>query len=150
MTSINQINANRKNAARSRGPRTGAGKGRASRNALRHGLTVSVLKESAVWPEAQKLAAAVAGPNASGERLAQALTIAERQLELIRIRDVQVNLMNSAGLASIVDSEGLAQGAVSGEAMLEALPQLLRWHDYERKILSRRKRAMRALFNSDL
>jgi len=83
--------------------------------------------------------------------LREALTIAERQLELIRIRDAQVNLMNSAGLASLMDSEGLVQGAVSGAAMLETLRQLFRWHDYERKILSRRKRAMRAFhFNSEL
>jgi hypothetical protein len=151
MASNEQITTNRKNAARSRGPRTGAGKARASHNALRHGLTVSVLKDSAVWPEAEKLAAAIAGPNASSERLAQALTIAERQLELIRIRDAQVNLMNCAGLASLMDSEGLVQGAVSGAAMLETLRQLFRLHEYERKILSRRNRAMRAFhFNSEL
>lgn len=104
-----------------------------------------------MWPEAEKLAADIAGPSAGSERLAQALTIAERQLELIRIRDAQVNLMNSAGIASLMDLEGRGQGALSGEAMLEALPRLFRWHDYERKILSRRKRAMRAfLSNSDL
>jgi hypothetical protein len=151
MTSIDQIIANRKNAARSRGPRTGAGKARASRNALRHGLTISVLKDLAAWPEAEKLAGVIAGPNASGERLTQALTIAETQLDLRRIRDAQTNLMNSACLGSLTESEGRGQGALSGEATLEVLPQLLRWHDYERKILSRRKRAMRAfLFNLEV
>jgi hypothetical protein len=40
--------ANRANARRSTGPRTAAGKARASRNAVRHGLSVSVLADPAL------------------------------------------------------------------------------------------------------
>ena len=46
MASKRQIKANRKNAARSTGPRTFAGKQRVRRNALRHGLS-RCLRENA-------------------------------------------------------------------------------------------------------
>lgn len=39
MTSLLQIEANRRNALRSTGPRTETGRAVASRNALKHGLT---------------------------------------------------------------------------------------------------------------
>jgi hypothetical protein len=50
MTSQAKINANRKNAARSTGPRTPAGKSSASKNALRHGLLAKI----ASLPEADQ------------------------------------------------------------------------------------------------
>src|SRR3954469_10763223 len=47
MTSKKQTEANRKNAKRSTGPRTDAGKAASSRNALRHGL----LSEASTLPD---------------------------------------------------------------------------------------------------
>ena len=43
MTSLQQIEANRRNAQNSTGPRTEAGKQRSSRNAVRHGLTAETV-----------------------------------------------------------------------------------------------------------
>jgi len=43
MTSATQLEANRRNAQHSTGPRTGAGKARSSRNALKHGFTGRLL-----------------------------------------------------------------------------------------------------------
>ena len=43
MTSLKQIEANRRNAQNSTGPRTEAGKKRSSRNAVRHGLTAETV-----------------------------------------------------------------------------------------------------------
>ena len=43
MTSIRQIEANRRNALRSTGPKTEEGKQRASQNAVRHGLTAETV-----------------------------------------------------------------------------------------------------------
>ena len=45
MTSLKQIEANRRNAQSSTGPRTEAGKQRSSRNAVRHGLTAETVIE---------------------------------------------------------------------------------------------------------
>ena len=45
MTSLKQIEANRRNAQNSTGPRTEAGKERSSRNAVRHGLTAETVIE---------------------------------------------------------------------------------------------------------
>ena len=46
MASVKQLSANRRSARRSTGPRTSAGKSRASKNAIKHGLTA----EQAVLP----------------------------------------------------------------------------------------------------
>jgi hypothetical protein len=43
MTSVRQIEANRRNALRSTGPKTDTGKQRASQNAVRHGLTAETV-----------------------------------------------------------------------------------------------------------
>ena len=45
MTSLKQIEANRRNAENSTGPRSEAGKQRSSRNAIRHGLTAETVIE---------------------------------------------------------------------------------------------------------
>lgn len=43
MTSLRQIESNRRNAQKSTGPKTQSGKERASQNAVRHGLTVETV-----------------------------------------------------------------------------------------------------------
>ena len=60
MGSDRQIAANRQNARRSTGPRTSPGKKRACKNALRHGLAVS-LQSAKVSDEVKRLAHAIAG-----------------------------------------------------------------------------------------
>jgi hypothetical protein len=70
MTSAKQIRANRANAARSTGPQSARGRGRVSRNALRHGLSVRAGPQSdesrqAVERLAAELAAECANPDAA-------------------------------------------------------------------------------------
>ena len=55
MASERQIAANRRNARKSTGPRLGAGKNRASRNAYRHGLTLSRTSTAAYAKQLDKL-----------------------------------------------------------------------------------------------
>ncbi len=137
MTSIEQTEANRKNSARSRGPRTTGGKARSSRNALRHGLTVATLKDPTLAAEARRLTRTIVGPNPCGDRIAEASAIAQGRLELSRIRDAQNTLMDLYFVPAL-DSEA------SVDLAWEVLDVLLRWHDYERKIISRIRRATRA------
>ena len=61
MASERQIAANRRNARKSTGPRSGAGKKRASRNAYRHGLTSCVTSSAAVAKQLDKLIRKIAG-----------------------------------------------------------------------------------------
>ena len=54
MTSLRQIESNRRNALRSTGPKTEAGKQRSSKNAVRHGLTTETVIEPLEDPEDYK------------------------------------------------------------------------------------------------
>jgi hypothetical protein len=51
MTSLRQIESNRRNAQKSTGPKTDSGKQRASRNAIRHGLTAETVIQLLEDPE---------------------------------------------------------------------------------------------------
>ena len=78
--------ANRRNAARSTGPRTAKGRSRSAQNARRHGFASAVVDGTKLSEEAEKLARAVAGPDPSPQRLYYARIIAETQFTLARMR----------------------------------------------------------------
>jgi hypothetical protein len=167
MTSDRQIVSNRSNGRRSRGPRTAAGKASSSRNALRHGLAASVLDKPAMCAEVERLARAIAGNDADNFRLERARIIAEAQVDLVRIQDAKVTLMNSHTVGAMSadprhDATRNPQGAAanlepqsydaSGETRfapkfvmaptIEGLRQLARLERYENRAISRRKQAM--------
>jgi hypothetical protein len=77
MTSERQHRANRVNAEASTGPKSAAGKTRAARNALRHGLNVPVLSDAALAPDVEALARRIAGNAAGALLFEQARRIAE-------------------------------------------------------------------------
>jgi hypothetical protein len=88
MTTERRIVANRANAKRSSGPKSRAGKARASRNAHRHGLaacmTMDADRVSAVAALAREIQASMWGQI---DR-AGALAIAQAELEVLRVRAV--------------------------------------------------------------
>ena len=69
MTSARKLEANRRNAQASTGPRTAAGKARAAQNARRHGLSLAALCNPSCSGEVETLARAIAGADAGLERL---------------------------------------------------------------------------------
>ena len=89
MPSERQIAANRANARKSTGPRSASGKKRASRNALKHGLTTPI-SGAAVTREIEALARQIAGDPEDRLRMALARDAAEAQLDLARVQRVGV------------------------------------------------------------
>jgi hypothetical protein len=154
MTSQARIDANRRNARRSTGPRTSAGKARASRNARQHGLSIAVLEDAEASAEAERLALTLAGVAGDRTRLEQARSFAQAELDLLRVRAVRRALMsgNAEQAARETTAAAAAQPprdalTVVGDAtaMLNNLLQLERLERYERRAMSRRKKALRAL-----
>jgi hypothetical protein len=77
MSSEKQIAANRRNARKSRGPKTPAGKAVASRNALRHGLASISRHNPAVAPRIEGIARAICADTSNPSLFEQALIIGE-------------------------------------------------------------------------
>ena len=126
MTSPKQIAANRRNASRSTGPVTAQGKARASRNALRHGLSVPVYSAAAVAADSGEFALQLVGDTGARTEIDLARAAAEAQLELGRIRHEKQLLM-----------EVLMSGVSSPD-----MQGIRRLDHYERRAKSRRKRAL--------
>jgi hypothetical protein len=92
MASERQIAANRRNAQKSTGPHSAAGKKRASRNAYRHGL--SIPRSGAGFTRAvEELACSLVREGADASALELAREAARGMLELDRVRRIEVALI---------------------------------------------------------
>ena len=96
MASERQIAANRANAGKSSGPRSSAGKSRASRNAYRHGLSLSITSSAAVARQLDKLVRKIAGNTEDAILLERARALAQAELDLARVRRAKVALIARA------------------------------------------------------
>jgi hypothetical protein len=158
MTSEHRQQANQNNAKRSTGPRTAWGKLRAKLNAQRHGLAT----KQAALPEVERMAKAICGKGASRLQYEEALNVAESQFMLQAVRDARlatIKRMMSAAPTSkeqvadssepVLEGEGQAGSEEQSSqenilaAVVRALPELARYDRYERRALSRRRRAIR-------
>ncbi len=95
MTSDRQLKANRTNARASTGPRSAQGKARASQNALRHALSVSIHAWPELSREVENLVREIAGDRADGRVLECARRVAEAQIDLLRVRQARQQLMSN-------------------------------------------------------
>src|SRR5260221_10081727 len=96
MISARKCHANRANARASTGPRTVAGKASAARNALRHGLNLSVMADPGLASEATALAREIAGEAAAPALQELASRVAEAQIDLMRVRRARRGLLAQA------------------------------------------------------
>ena len=167
MTSSRQIAANRRNARRSTGPRSAAGKKRTSRNSYRHGLAATRAIGAARANRIEKLARKIVGDAKDAIKLEWARTAAHAEFDLAQIRLIKVNLIERiltfGGLeppqdfrsirqndaAGTMPSAGAAATSVEGDRLAEAvrlaLPELLKLDRYERRAAALRDRSLRAL-----
>jgi hypothetical protein len=93
VASEQQIAANRRNADKSTGPRSLAGKRRASSNAYRHGLAAGIRASEGFADKVDRLARKIAGGSNSPVALAHARSAAEATLDLARVRSMKVALI---------------------------------------------------------
>jgi hypothetical protein len=103
MASERQIAANRRNARKSTGPRSGAGMNRSSRNAYRHGLTLSITSTAAFAKQLDKLVREIAGDTKDAIMLERARAIAQAELDLARVRQAKVALIERASAFGALD-----------------------------------------------
>jgi hypothetical protein len=103
MASERQIAANRRNAHKSTGPRSGAGKKRASGNAYRHGLSLNVTSTAAIAKQLDKLVRKIAGNTEDPILLERARAIAQAELEFARVRRAKVALIERASAFGELD-----------------------------------------------
>jgi hypothetical protein len=117
MASDQKIAANRRNARKSTGPRSGAGKTRASRNAYRHGLTLSITSTAESAKQLETLVRKIVGDTKDAVKLERARDIAQAELELARVRRAKVALIERASAFGELDSPRLTDAKQSGSLM---------------------------------
>jgi hypothetical protein len=175
MATDRQIAANRRNAVKSTGPRTSAGKRRARRNSYRHGLSIEAPGRPECAEHVERLAREIAGADAMV--LEQARIVAQAQFDLIQIRQMRTSLIQQMSefrvlepadaLQTFRDMKRMVISIYRGlpfdlsiapapsmpssepdrtaEAMRRALPELLKLDRYERSAAARRDRAARLI-----
>ena len=146
MTSPAKIAANRRNARRSTGPRSAAGKARARRNAFRHGLATPASLDHAAMDRIDNLVDALTIDVHSQLQFQLATVAAEAQAEIERVRQTKVNLVNRASAQLRDEGAGLlSAGERAALAFAGKTEILMACERYERRAISRRNRALHAL-----
>ena len=94
VSKTSRLEANRRNASRSTGPKSPKGKARAARNSFRHGLSLPPGPE---WSRSIRiLARRIAGTDRSATNLAAARRVAEAQIQIVRVRNERVERLREA------------------------------------------------------
>ncbi len=135
MASLQKMAANRRNAARSTGPRTEKGKARSKVNALLHGLAAKPPWTVGGDADLEQLASQIAGPNPDSLRRHFALIAAKAELELRGVRALRLRLLSEL-------SNGPTGSSSSEKERLRNTVILGRLDRYERRALSRRDGAL--------
>jgi hypothetical protein len=133
MASPAKIRANRRNALKSTGPRTAAGKTVVARNARTHGLNIPAVCEPGLAGEVVELAReieiGVAGADMDADGHPLACRVAEAMIDMRRVRLAKLSLI------AMLDTD---------PADRRAILQLWRLDRYDARVRSRRRQAVRA------
>jgi hypothetical protein len=135
MSTDRKIESNRKNAQKSTGPRSEAGRRRSRRNAFRHGLAIAIASDPAFSSEIEVLAKVLSGDIGRQPVGEFARQVAEAEIDLLRIRKARASQFSSVIGNPDVQPEDHSK-------LNECLEKLER---YERRAYSRRKRGLRLL-----
>lgn len=95
-TSANRIASNRANARSSTGPKTAAGRTRSAKNALRHGLSLSILSHPKYSEDVEALALEISGTDSGPETRELARRIATAQIDVCRVQRARHQLLSNA------------------------------------------------------
>jgi len=127
------------------GPRTLEGKERCSQNALKHGLTIRLGGDPRLHELTHQIGYAIAGDDTRPELLEQAFIVAEAELELQRVRQIRLTILETAiATAQTCDSESSAELKITA-AFQRTLPILRAIQRYEGRFFSKRKKAAHLL-----
>jgi hypothetical protein len=151
MATERQIAANRRNARNSTGPRSGAGKKRASRSSYRHGLSSRTAPSARRAKRIERLARKIAGAAADVVALECARAAAQAEFDLAEVRQVKVAVIERAGILVEPIEAGSSKSPNQPEhahvAVRRALPELLKLDRYEKRATARRQQSLDALFD---
>ena len=149
MQSPIRITANRRNAIHSTGPLTAAGKMRASRNAIKHGLSISIRDDPKIPSMIDALALAITGSNPKARKLQAACDVAETYLEHRRLQEFKLALIrtDAASICAARNQSGNTQNVNEQllddnlRAYIRTLPLLIGIERYVSRVQSRQTRA---------
>lgn len=142
MTSSAKIEANRRNARRSTGPRRPSSKARVARNAYKHGLSVPVRADQS-HAEIADYIEALRSEFGPGHDLELILRAAEGQAELLRTRRCKVDMLNRD--AARIEEDFVPVEERVAAAFVQKLELIKAFDRYERRAIAKRRRAMRKL-----
>jgi hypothetical protein len=145
MASPRQIEANRRNAQKSTGPRTQAGKARSRLNAVKHGLARKLPHEGPSEPPVLPLACAIAGEGVTDPQalqFAEQIALESHTLHAIRSRTAELLAHQHAPTSASSAPRARGTGAPHTGDILRDLACLGR---YERQALTRRSHALKRL-----
>jgi hypothetical protein len=151
MMSKRKIEANRRNATRSTGPLSAAGKSRAAQNARRHGFASTLVDTAPRSKRAERLALALAGAAPDAHQLYQARIIAEMEIRLALIAEARNGLLmlTNRTLCATTDlthgwnaTKSWASDLRRSDLVVTCLRDLRRLDRYEQQARARRNRAI--------
>jgi hypothetical protein len=134
VASEKQIAANRRNAQKSTGPKTAAGRSTSSRNAFRYGLSLPLIPDAEELAKAELMMRMLVPDQTDDGRVRAASEMVEAQLVQMRVGAIRNTLMNT-----------LMAKLNPASVKLAELRRLAALDRYEARALTKRRRPSRKL-----